>query len=260
MHTKKLLFLGFAICNAAALYAAEKPKADISLRGNVRMEKPKADICLRGNGRITITLHGSKTYIVLPAPGGNHDITTMHDAIVNPANTMLAHGGGVAAKISEAAGPRLQEWSDAIPAQRQCHVPSPTGIRVHVGQAIVSPAFDLEKKGVSYIIHTVGPDLRRVEQQKNGDQYLYNAWYNALDAAAKHDPAIQEISFPSISTGIFNFPKERAGEIALQAVTDFVSTHPNRFRTINILLWKDTFAAYADAIEKVLNVENEIYA
>ncbi|HEV2916842.1 MAG TPA: macro domain-containing protein [Candidatus Babeliales bacterium] len=211
------------------------------------IHKVKGEILLRDNGHITAVLEGSSTHIILPEPG-NHDITHMNDTIVNPANTMLQHGGGVAAAISKAAGPELQAWSDAIPLYK---INPP--YRVKIGQAIISPAFNLKKRGINYIVHTVGPDMRDTQQAKNGDKLLYDAWYNALQVAACHDQSIKEIYFPSISTGIFGFNKKRAGEIAIQAITDFIRTYPNRFASITIVLWPDTFDAYANAIEKIID-------
>lgn len=199
---------------------------------------------------VTIQLEGSSTKIVIPA-AAKHDITQKNDTIVNPANEMLYHGGGVAAAISKAAGPKLQAWSDAIPSSKSKG--GKYDVKVQIGQAIISPAFNLTKRGINYVVHTVGPDMRISTQKCNGPKLLYDAWYNALEVAANHDPDIQEIYFPSISTGTFKFDKDAAGRIALEAVATFAHRHPNRFKTITILLWPDTHDAYIQAIEKVIS-------
>jgi O-acetyl-ADP-ribose deacetylase (regulator of RNase III) len=199
----------------------------------------------QSQGTYTIRIKGSSTNIIIP-PAGKHDITTMKDTIVNPANTMLQHGGGVAAAISKATGPKLQKWSDNLPVSK-----AKPHERVPLGQAVISPAFNLEQRGINYIVHTVGPDMRIPEQEEQGDELLYDAWYNALKVAAEHDSDIQDIYFPSISTGIFKFDKNLAGKIALQAVVDFIREHPNRFHSITILLWPDTHDAYIKAINKI---------
>lgn len=179
-----------------------------------------------------------KTRITLcSAP--RYDITcATTEAIVNPANSMLAHGGGIARAISNAAGPQLQIWSDTQPLHK--------GIRVAVGKAIISPAFDLHKKGITHIIHTVGPDFRDPAQKKNGKQLLYDAWYQALLIADKE--GITSITFPSISTGIFKCPKEVAAQQAHRAVCDFLKNHSTTsIREIVIGLWEDTWEAYKNA-------------
>jgi O-acetyl-ADP-ribose deacetylase (regulator of RNase III) len=215
----------------------------------VDKKKPRAIIDIAWSGRKHITLEGTRTQIVLPIPM-KYNITNSFNGIhviVNPANTMLRHNGGVAADIRKAAGPQLQKWSHAIPVKN--------GTRVPVGQALVSPAFNLKTKGIQYIVHTVGPDVRTdKDQRKNGDIYLYNAWYNALQAAADYDKAIRNIIFPSISTGIFGFSKKRAADIALRAIADFIQKNPNRFDYIIIALWPDTYEAYDKAIGKVMDI------
>ncbi len=174
------------------------------------------------------------TIIVCAAP--RYDITcATTEAIVNPANSMLAHGGGIARAISNAAGPQLQVWSDAQPLHK--------GARVAVGKAIISPSFDLSSKKIKYVVHTVGPDFRDPSEKQNGEQLLYNAWYNALVVADKQK--INSITFPSISTGIFQCPKDVAATQAHRAICDFLNTHPNTsLRTIVIGLWEDTWEAY----------------
>jgi O-acetyl-ADP-ribose deacetylase len=177
----------------------------------------------------TITIYAAPRYDITRA-------TT--EAIVNPANSMLAHGGGIARAISNASGPQLQIWSDKQPLHN--------GERVAVGKAIISPSFDLHKKGIKYIVHTVGPDFRNPVEKKNGKKLLYDAWYNTLVAADKQK--IISITFPSISTGIFQCPKEVAATQAHRAISDFLNSHPNTsVHEIVIGLWEDTWEAYETA-------------
>jgi O-acetyl-ADP-ribose deacetylase len=226
----------FAICGTLSLSAA--------------VEKPKANVVVLKDGTVTIKIKGSPTKIEIP-PAGLNLTEFKVDAIVNPANTMLQHGAGVAGAISKAAGPKLQKWSDNVLIQRNSWDPRYRRVRLQGGRAMISPSFDLIKNDVTAIIHIVGPDMRVDHERKHGDTLLYNAWYNALKIAAT-DACIKTIAFPSISTGIFGFPKERAGEIALQAISDFIQKHPHRFERIYILLWPDTRDAYVNAISTVL--------
>ena len=110
------------------------------------------------------------------------------DAIVNAANGRLAHGGGVAAIISRAAGPALQEESDSLVEK---HGAYPTGA------AAVTTAGKLPFKGV---IHAVGPRLGEGEEE----QKLLQALSAAFRAA--HERGWLTVAFPAVSAGIFAVP------------------------------------------------------
>jgi O-acetyl-ADP-ribose deacetylase len=185
-----------------------------------------------------IAHHTTITLCVEP----RYDITcATTEAIVNPANSMLMHGGGIARAISDAAGPKLQKWSDEQPLHNN--------ERIAVGNAIISSSFDLHQKSIKYIIHTVGPDFRDPIQQKNGAKLLYDAWYNALSMA--HEQGIVSITFPSISTGIFRCPKHIAATQAYRAICDFIHDHPDTsIRHIVIGLWEDTGEAYRKIMQQ----------
>lgn len=145
------------------------------------------------------------------------DITKLSvEAIVNAANTSLLGGGGVDGAIHRAAGPRLLEYNRKLGG-------CPTG------SAKITPAFDLEKQGVRYIIHAVGPvwsgrsaDLPLGQAPE--DQLLAGCYRTALQLASEHN--VRSIAFPSISTGAYRFPLERATRIAVQEVIDWLSRHP----------------------------------
>jgi len=186
--------------------------------------------------QVTQTIHNT-TITICAAP--RYDITcATTEAIVNPANSMLAHGGGIARAISNASGPQLQIWSNKQPLH--------DGVRVAVGKAIISPSFDLNKKTIKYVIHTVGPDFSDPLQKQSGKKLLYDAWYNALIVADKQK--ITSITFPSISTGIFRCPKDVAATQAHRAICDFLNDHPQTsVREIVIGLWEDTWEAYKTA-------------
>jgi O-acetyl-ADP-ribose deacetylase (regulator of RNase III) len=174
----------------------------------------------------------------------NYDIThAQTEAIVNPANEYLQHAGGVAAAISEAAGPQLQEWSNRQPKKNGY-------AKLRVGWACISPAFDLKKRGITYIIHTVGPDFRDPKQRADGAQTLYDAWYHALYLADKN--TICSIAFPSISSGIFDFPLKEAAQIAASAIKNFIFANPqSSLKAIHLMLWPDTYAAYDTAFRNL---------
>ncbi|GAB6188722.1 hypothetical protein JCM30566_04610 [Marinitoga arctica] len=127
------------------------------------------------------------------------------DAIVNAANSYLAHGGGVAAAISRKGGPVIQKESDEYIKKH--------GI-IKTGEVGITSGGNLKAK---YVIHSVGPVWHGGKE--NEDKFLYNAIFNSLKISERLK--IKSISFPAISTGIFGYPFVKACEIYLKAILDF---------------------------------------
>jgi O-acetyl-ADP-ribose deacetylase (regulator of RNase III) len=146
------------------------------------------------------------------------------DVIVNPANSFLRHGGGLAKVIADAATdltfpPELvnapvevlnttaRERRDAVARWHLNHAKHPL---IATGDAGWTSAGRLPYKGV---IHAVGPIWA------GGDLYeldlLVWAHRNAFAQAIAHD--CRSIAFPAISCGIFGFPVESAAAIARAA-------------------------------------------
>jgi putative ATPase len=125
------------------------------------------------------------------------------EAIVNPANLNLSHGGGVAGLISKAGGPQIQQESNEK---------APVG----TGEATYTGAGKLPFK---YVIHTVGPVYRGGGFDE--DKLLYRAVSSALKVA--DSLKLKSASLPSISTGIFGYPLEPAIQIIVRAVFDFLN-------------------------------------
>lgn len=136
-----------------------------------------------------------------------NDITKMKaDVIVNTANPDPVCGSGTDAAIYKAAGPKL------LLAER-----NKIG-KINVGQAAITPAFHLDAK---YIIHTVGPVWR---SGWRGESRSLRACYdNSLDLALEHH--CKSIAFPLISTGTYKFPREKALQIALTSINEFLAKH-----------------------------------
>ena len=129
------------------------------------------------------------------------DITRAEvDAIVNAANPGLLGGGGVDGAIHRAAGPRLLE------ACKELKEIAP-GIRCPVGEARITPAFNLKAR---YVIHTVGP---RYGIDKEPERLLARAYESSLELARKM--GLKSIAFPAISCGAYGYPLEEAAKIAL---------------------------------------------
>lgn len=151
------------------------------------------------------------------------DITTLTvDAIVNAANESLLGGGGVDGAIHRAAGPRLLAHNRTLGG-------CPTGL------ARITPAFDLEARGVRHLIHTVGPVWHAGDPHqttKLGDLHedvlLASCYQQCLTLAREHE--VTTLAFPAISTGVYGFPKPRAARIALGHVLGWLlrETLPQR--------------------------------
>ena len=127
------------------------------------------------------------------------DITALAvDAIVNAANTLLTHGGGVCGAIHGAAGPELA---------REC-----AGLGgCATGNAKITKGHGLP---ALHVIHAVGPIW---QDGNSGEARLLAACYrNALKIAQKN--GLATIAFPAISTGIFGYPPDEAAKIAVRTV------------------------------------------
>lgn len=136
----------------------------------------------------------------------NGDITTIKvDAIVNAANSSLLGGGGVDAAIHRKGG---QEILDACIQIHNRQGGCPTG------EAVITGAGKLPAK---HVIHTVGPFWSG--GTNNEEQLLANCYLNSLKIALEN--GIKTIAFPNISTGIFQFPKEKAAKIAIDSIKNF---------------------------------------
>jgi O-acetyl-ADP-ribose deacetylase len=135
------------------------------------------------------------------------DITTIKvDAIVNAANSSLLGGGGVDGAIHRKGGKAILDACVAIRnRQGKCKT----------GNAVITTAGNLPAK---YVIHTVGP-VWNGESEKN-NALLADCYRNSLMLAVENE--VKVIAFPNISTGIYHFPKDKAAEIAIRTVNDFV--------------------------------------
>lgn len=140
------------------------------------------------------------------------DITRCEvDAIVNAANSSLMGGGGVDGAIHRAGGPAILDDCRRIVARQG---------RLPVGQAVLTTGGRVRAR---HVIHTVGP-VWTGDSPDEHDALLASCYRSSLELAAEHD--LHSVAFPSISTGIYGFPKDRAAGVALDAVRDAVDRLP----------------------------------
>ena len=134
------------------------------------------------------------------------DITKIKvDVVVNAANSSLLGGGGVDGAIHRAGGKAILD--DCVKIRNE-----QGGCKT--GEAVITTAGLLQAK---YVIHTVGSVWNG--GKKKEDIKLGNCYSNAMKLAIKYDA--KTIAFPSISTGIYRFPKQLAAEIAIATVQEF---------------------------------------
>lgn len=164
------------------------------------------------------------------------DITKIDDvqAIVNAANTSLLGGGGVDGAIHRAAGSKLLEEC------RMLH-----GCKT--GQAKLTKAYELP---CSYVIHTVGPVWNGGTKEE--DKKLVSCYYESLKLAIQYK--IRTIAFPSISTGRYGYPIDKAAKAAVKTVKEFLEQFPNTF---DLILWvlfdEKTNQIYEQEVKRVFN-------
>jgi O-acetyl-ADP-ribose deacetylase (regulator of RNase III) len=162
------------------------------------------------------------------------DITQLEvDAIVNAANQSLLGGGGVDGAIHSAAGPRLLEECRTLGG-------CPTG------EARLTAGYDLPAR---HVIHTVGPVWHGGD--RNEDNLLAACYRNSLQLAVENK--LKSIAFPSISTGVYRFPLERASRIALRVILDFLACEESAPRVVVTCFSAHDFDVYRKAYRGLLN-------
>lgn len=157
------------------------------------------------------------------------DITKQSvDAIVNAANCSLLGGGGVDGAIHRAAGPEL------LAECRTLH-------GCETGQAKITNGYRLPAK---HVIHTPGPVWHG---GNNGEAELLASCYRSCLTLASEN-GCKTVDFPSISTGVYHFPLDKAAAIASKTIKEYLDAHPEIERVRMVCFDERTKAAYDSAI------------
>jgi O-acetyl-ADP-ribose deacetylase (regulator of RNase III) len=167
------------------------------------------------------------------------DITEQDtEALVNAANSTLMGGGGVDGAIHRKGGPKIleeckriraTEWSDGLPT----------------GKAVITSGGNLKTR---YVIHTVGPIWRG--GTRGEPEHLAEAYRNSLTLAASK--GLKTIAFPSISTGAYRYPIEKASRIALTTVKEFLEKEDKLDKVVFVLFTSHDLEIYKKAAREII--------
>ena len=160
------------------------------------------------------------------------DITKIKvDSIVNAANNTLLGGGGVDGAIHRAGGKRILEQCKKVGG-------CPTG------EARITTAGNLPS---NYIIHTVGP--KYIDGKTGEEKLLYSAYYNSLTLAKEY--GINSIAFPSISTGVYGYPIDKAAVVAVKSCMDFIDNESVTISIQFVLFREKDFQIYENYLNEI---------
>lgn len=153
------------------------------------------------------------------------------DAIVNSANTSLLGGGLVDRAIHKEAGNQLIA---------ECQTLGGCG----TGEAKITQGYKLKAK---HVIHTAGPIWRGGNRDE--EEQLANCYRNSLELAKEN--GIESIAFPSISTGIYKFPVEKASEIAVNEILKFLMDNDDCMEVTMVCFDEKTKLIYTKALNNI---------
>ena len=167
-----------------------------------------------------------------------NDIVNMKvDAIVNTANPRPIIGAGTDKAVHDKAGARL------LLARKEIG-------NIAVGEAAITPAFDLD---ANYVIHTAGPIWK--DGRSGEEDLLASCFRNSLGIAKKK--ACESIAFPLISTGSYGFPKPLALQIAVREISSFLME--NEMQVYLVVFEKQSFELSEKLFKSVSSYIDENY-
>jgi O-acetyl-ADP-ribose deacetylase len=157
------------------------------------------------------------------------------DAVVTAANWKLHGGGGTDDAIHSKGGPKIMDECKHIGG-------------CPIGGAVITSGGDLKAR---FVIHAVGPIYTGDTERESG--LLRSAYESSLHLAAQR--GLRSLSFPSISTGAFGYPMQKAAPVALRAIYDFLSTEKHSLELVRIVVFgyddSSAFSIYKSALNKL---------
>lgn len=164
------------------------------------------------------------------------DITQLQvDAIVNAANNSLLGGGGVDGAIHRAAGGQLLAECRQLGG-------------CETGSAKITKGYNLPAK---WVIHTVGPVWSG--GNRNEDFLLSSCYRNCLAIAEQYQ--IETIAFPAISTGVYQFPVERAAQIAVNEIQAFLKSNNSLKQVILVCFSPFAYDCFLKAVKQMMETQ-----
>jgi O-acetyl-ADP-ribose deacetylase len=149
--------------------------------------------------------------------------TSKAQVIVNAANTHLGGGGGIDGAIHEQGGAEYARAHHEL--QILCNASYVEGHAAMIDSGKLKKKYNIEN-----VIVVVGPQGAACPSKETE---LYSCYFNTLTLA--NEQGKTSVAFPSISTGIFGFPKDRAAVVSMKAIQDFVDKYPDtQLKTISI--------------------------
>jgi O-acetyl-ADP-ribose deacetylase (regulator of RNase III) len=164
------------------------------------------------------------------------------EAIVNAAKHSLLGGGGIDGHIHSKAGITLQHKCRDLPIKGKDN--NGDDIRCYTGECKVTDTIktNLEKR-FKYVFHTVGPDCRIENDMILNAKNLKNCYESILENVLSL--GVKSIAICCISTGIYEYPRKEAAEIAFESVTKFLETyHQSVEKIIFCTFYKEDFDKY----------------